>query len=151
MRGVLLDVNSLAVMRRKRLERLDVEAAVAKSDDGRGRLTTAHLRAFPQTKEDPLRAQGRHQRFQFNRSQARLRTPQWTLAQERGLQWTSRSRQESAVLITKQMTEIVEACSQIHDQLLAKVCTRSCGMQGLWRWQKRTRQQGSSDELVLLV
>ena len=44
--------------------RARLEAEIAKSDDGRVRLTTAYLRGPRGGKEDPLRAQGRQQRSQ---------------------------------------------------------------------------------------
>ena len=141
-------------LRRREASCARLEAEIAKTDGVRVRLTTANLRSLDRDgKEDPLRAQERHQRFQFHRSQARLRARHCMMAQKRGLQWTLLRRRGSAVLkklVTKQMTQIVEACSQIQDLWLTKACTRPCGMQErsvlmMWHWQKRTRQPCSSD------
>ena len=52
--------------------------------------------------------------------------------------------------------ETDDADGAIQDRWLRTAYRRPCGMQGrsvlmLWHWQKRSRQQGSSDELVSFV
>ena len=58
--------------------------------------------------------------------------------------------------LTNKIMQLVDASSPTKDRWLTLACMRPWGTQGrsvlmLWRWQKRTRQQGSNDELVLLV
>ena len=62
--------------------RARLKAEIAKSDDGRVRLTAAYLRAWPEMREEGPR----QQQSQCHRFRTRLRTRQWMMSQECGLQ-----------------------------------------------------------------
>ena len=86
--------------------RLEVE--IAKTEDGRARLTTAYLRSLPRDE-----ARDHRDRMGFRTSR-----------------WMPRKRRENAVqkmLVMKQMIDVVEVHSPIQDRWLTTACQSSGG------------------------
>ena len=81
--------------------RARLEAEIAKTEDGRARLTTVYLRSLPRDEENPVQVRRHQQQFQRHRDPMGFRTSRWMPGE----------RRENA----EQMMQVVEVHSPIQD------------------------------------